>query len=235
MKIETYALPREVGVLKGKNAVVLDVLRATTNIVLALNNGAKRVIPVAEVEEAYGYRQKNSEILLGGERNRVLIPGFDLANSPLEYNTDVVLGKTIVMTTTNGTTALKKAAGADRVFVGSLLNMVSVSEKLQSEAKDLVIICSGTEGKISLEDSLAAGYLISLLKTSLDYKLDDFSIMVSDLYDFYSADLEGGLCCSENGRSLISLGRKEDIYWAARLNYCSLVPEMRAGIIISGR
>lgn len=235
MKIETYALPGEVRELKGKNAVVLDVLRATTNIVLALNNGAKRVIPVAEVEEAYEYRQREAEVILGGERNRVLIPGFDLANSPLEYTAAAVAGKTIVMTTTNGTVALKKAAGADRVLVGSLINMASLSERVQSEAKDLVIICSGTKGKISLEDSLAAGYLISLLRTSSDYELDDFGIMACNLYDFYSPHLERALCCSENGRSLLSLGKKEDIHWAARLNYCSLVPEMKDGIIISGR
>ena len=92
MKIETYALPGEAGELKGKNAVVLDVLRATTNIVLALNNGAKGVIPVAEVEEAYEYRQRDAEVILGGERNRVLIPGFDLANSPSEYTAAAVAG-----------------------------------------------------------------------------------------------------------------------------------------------
>src|SRR5690606_33026791 len=126
MNITVYATYNSVqeNKIKGKLAVVVDVLRATSTIITSLNNGCKEVIPVVEIEEAMELSKncEKDEYLLAGERDALKIEGFDLSNSPSEYIRDVVEDKTIIFTTTNGTKAIRKAAGADEVILGALIN-----------------------------------------------------------------------------------------------------------------
>lgn len=146
-------------------AVVFDVLRATTTITTALANGCQRIIPVAQVEQARELAAKHPTALLGGERGAVKLPGFALGNSPLEYTSQRVAGKNIILTTTNGTGAIVQAARqAPVVLIGCLLNARAVAKRLV-HYNQVLLLCAGTRGQFSLEDSLAAGWVIKELLT----------------------------------------------------------------------
>jgi len=229
MLLETFSLPNLVNSedLTRKTVIVLDILRATTNIVSALANGCKEIIPTITVEEALDSAKKfsPSTVLLGGERKRLRIEGFDLGNSPWEYSQDFVQDKTIVFTTTNGTKAIRKANSASWVLIGSFLNASAVADHSLSLGKDIVILCSGTVSRFSLEDSVAAGYIINYLaqkEKGLD--LDDLSIALKELYLSYANRLSEALSISQNGKALVELGKSEDIQAAVQLNTCSVVP-----------
>lgn len=144
-------------------AVVLDVLRATTTITTALAKGCRQVIPVAQVEEAVKLAAQDTTALLCGERGAVKLPGFTLGNSPLEYTRKRVAGQKIILTTTNGTGAIQQAARqAPVVLIGSLLNARAVARRL-ADYSNVLLLCAGTKGQFSLEDTLAAGWVIKEL------------------------------------------------------------------------
>ncbi len=146
-------------------AVVLDILRATSTIVTALGNGCRYVIPTAEVEEARALAADNPELLLGGERSALKLPGFHFGNSPLEYTPEAVSGRGLVLTTTNGTGAIKAAAEkAPQVLIGSLLNARATARQLLTK-ENILLVCAGTNGQFSLDDVLAAGFIIKELLT----------------------------------------------------------------------
>jgi 2-phosphosulfolactate phosphatase len=176
MKIEAILSPAELPALAGRDlrntaCVVFDVLRATSTFVTALHNGAKAVIPVAEISEALAIRQKQPGVLLGGERDSVKIRAdqtgggdFDLGNSPREYTPEKVRGKTVVSTTTNGTRALRACAGAQTVLAASFLNLTVTAQFIrQLQLVELLLMCAGTRENMADEDVLAAGALCELL------------------------------------------------------------------------
>src|SRR3954469_23840669 len=147
------------GALSGGVAVVVDVLRATTMMVHALSAGCVAVIPCGEVDEArdVAARYPKGEALLAGERQGVAIPGFDLGNSPGSCTPEVCRGKTLVMTTTNGTRAILACLDAERIIIGSFPNFAATAQILHSDERRVHIVCAGTDGQISYEDSLLAG------------------------------------------------------------------------------
>jgi 2-phosphosulfolactate phosphatase len=159
------------GSLRGGVAVVVDVLRATTVMVHALAAGCESVIPCAEIEEAQAAaaRLPEGSALLAGERQGLPIPGFDMGNSPGEFTPEACQGKTLVITTTNGTRAILACLEAERVYIASFANLRATSDEIavQFLKKDhglpVHIVCAGTEGFISLEDSLLAGALTSAI------------------------------------------------------------------------
>lgn len=236
MIVETFSVASQVdpNYLQGKNVVILDILRATTNIVYALANGCQEIIPFRTVEEALclaGSLPKGT-YLLGGERKREKIEGFDLGNSPKEYSPLIVKDKILIFTTTNGTTAINQAALAENILIASFLNISSVAKYLLSLEGNIVILCAGTGGRFSLEDSLAAGLLLNLLlKGRTDLSFDDLSLALLDLYHIYKDNIEQVLSFSENGKSLIAMGKEEDIRAAALIDTHFLVPIVREGII----
>ena len=137
----------------GSVGVVIDILRASTTIVHALAQGARQVIPCLTVEEAEAVAGRLPERpLLGGERHARLIPGFDLDNSPLKYTRDVVAGRTIVFTTTNGTKALQQCSAADEALVGAFVNRRALVERLRTESRPVHLICAGTDGYLTADD-----------------------------------------------------------------------------------
>ncbi|RYD06277.1 hypothetical protein N752_05135 [Desulforamulus aquiferis] len=141
---------------------MFDILRASSTISTALANGCKEVIPVIDVEDAFALARQLPEgsFILGGERGAIKVTGFHLGNSPLEYTASVVKDKTVIISTTNGTKAIRYAAGENgRVFIGSLLNCSSVAKALADLSKDIVLVCAGTRGKFSLEDTLLPALL----------------------------------------------------------------------------
>jgi 2-phosphosulfolactate phosphatase len=176
MKIEVILTPAELPVLARRDlrdavCVVFDVLRATSTFVTALQNGAKAIVPVSEIAEALAWRQKQPDVLLGGERDGVKIRAaqtggvdFNLGNSPREYTPEKVRGKTIVSTTTNGTRALRACAGAQTVLSASFLNLTATVDFIKKlRPTQVVPVCAGTHENPALEDVLAAGALCEML------------------------------------------------------------------------
>ena len=160
--------------LAGRTAVVIDVLRATSVMVTALCHGARRILPVVDVDQAEALaRGRMPRPLLGGERGGVTRPGYALSNSPAEYPADRVAGREIVISTTNGTRAIDLAAGADKLFLACYGNVSAVAEALLARGQDVVILCAGTAGRFSLDDILCAGALIDALAARGAISLED--------------------------------------------------------------
>lgn len=208
---------------EGKEVVVIDAFRATSVIVEGLYNGAKSVIPVESVEEALALKAANPAIILGGERDGVLIDGFDIDNSPLNYTSDRVKGSEVVLTTTNGTRALKGVAGASAVYLGSFLNASAVARKV-SNAKRLVLVCSGSENTVSLEDSVCAGAIIYSLESQVSIKWTDTAYMLKSLFSDNRDNLGEFISEGEHYRELVAHGFEKDVKFCLQLNKHAVVP-----------
>ena len=177
MEIRTVLTPAEIATLprrdlRGAVCVVFDVLRATSTLLAALANGARRVFPVLTPEEAFALRRNRlSDALLGGERGGERLDGFDLGNSPREYTPDVVSGRDLITTTTNGTVALRACAGADTLLAAGLINVDATARWLgarQPVVGTLLLVCAGTGEGFAFEDGLAAGALARRLAHTMD-------------------------------------------------------------------
>ncbi|MEZ6118570.1 MAG: 2-phosphosulfolactate phosphatase [Pirellulaceae bacterium] len=220
--------------LAGRTVVVIDVLRATTTICTALGNGAAKIIPCLEVEEtmnlAANARQLGKAVLLGGERNGLPLPGFDLGNSPTEYERTVVLGKTIYFSTSNGTKAMMGCVGADQILMAGFVNISAVVQRLMNHL-DVNIVCAGTHGLISREDVLLAGAIAWRLSVCHDHiECNDSARLAIDAWrsiagDQISADsLAGELRFSHGGANLVRIGHESDLMLAADLDRWNFVP-----------
>lgn len=217
-------------------AVVVDVLRASTMIVHALVAGCSEVIPCAEVDEARALAKglPTGSAILAGERHGLPIDGFDLGNSPGACTPETCRGKTMIITTTNGTQAILACLEADLVLVGSFVNFAATSQRLLHEAKPIHLVCAGTEGRISYEDTLLAGAFAKHFK-DLDHPMgNDEAEIASGLWArVEDAIWSGGgklaradvpapliryLSRGRGGRRVLELGLGDDIADAARLN-----------------
>ncbi len=214
--------------LAGGVAVVVDVLRATTTMIHALAVGCCAVRPCAEVEEARRLAGSlpAGKAILGGERDGKPLPGFDLGNSPQEYTSAVCRGRTLVLTTTNGTRALLHAASAQRVLVAAFVNFSAVCEQLHAEPRPIHIVCAGHAGGVALEDTLLAGALVDCLHDRIA-RMNDGARLAWDCFEHHGKVLEGALAVGEGGVGLSALGYDDDIRAAARVDVFALVPELR--------
>jgi 2-phosphosulfolactate phosphatase len=218
------------GALAGGVAVVMDVLRATTTIIHALAAGATAVVPCGEVEEA---RERAAtfgavgKVVLGGERGGKPIPGFDLGNSPKEYTAAACKNATVVLTTTNGTRALLRAVEAERVLVAAFVNFSAVCEQLRADARPVHIVCAGTDGEVSLEDTLLAGAFVDFLCEAGEVRLNDAARMAWDAFENHGRVLPGALEVGAGGENLRSLGYDADIRDAAQVDRFAIAPELR--------
>lgn len=210
--------------LRGTTVVVIDVLRATSTIVAALMAGAREIIPAQATDEAVAiaHRLGTDRTLLCGEQGSLKVPGFHLGNSPAEYTPEAVHGKTIVLTTTNGAPALVKARGAERTFCASLLNARATASLLaELDPPAVALLCSGTHGGFSLEDSLAAGAIVAELQRLLPperLQMTDSARAAAILFDGLRHDLYGALATGDHGNTLAGLGLEDDLRFCARLN-----------------
>src|SRR5262249_2588806 len=154
--------------LEGWAAMVVDVLRATTTVVAACAAGCGRVVPVADPGAARerAHLFPPDEILLAGEQGGEPIAGFDLGNSPLEFTADRVRGKTILLTTTNGTAAMLTAASASVAAVAALTNVSASARWALDAGRDVVVLCSGDDGAFSIEDTVCAGLVVARLSAT---------------------------------------------------------------------
>jgi 2-phosphosulfolactate phosphatase len=217
------------GQLAGSVAVVVDVLRASTSIVHALAAGCKCVRPCAAVEEARALagEMRVGRALLAGERDGLPLPGFDLGNSPAQFSPEVCRGNVLVLTTTNGTRALLRAAEAERVMVAAFVNFSAVCEQLRQEARPTHIVCAGSAGEVTLEDTLLAGALVDFLCEECEVGLNDSARLAWDCFENHAAMLGEALELSQGGAILRRLGYDDDIRAAARVDRFALVPELR--------
>jgi 2-phosphosulfolactate phosphatase len=211
--------------VQGRTAFVIDILRATTSICAALHHGAKALIPVASTEEALRLAQTigSTDVLLAGEKNCLRIPGFQLGNSPLEMTEPAVRGKTVIVTTTNGTKAMLACQGAAAVYGTCAGNLSASAEKAREtlERDDRVlIVCAGRDGAFSLDDAYCAGRLAAAALGDHRSRrgLNDAAIASLDLVRRYGDDWQRPLRYSRAGRELIKLGFRDDVLDAARLD-----------------
>jgi len=210
--------------------VVIDVLRASTSIAVALASGARAIIPLDSPDEVVT-RSKNfdrSEVRLAGERRMVAIPGFDLGNSPGQFTPEAVEGKTVLMTTTNGTSAIMAAQGARDVVVGSYVNFSVVSSMVRAALRggtDIAIICAGRDKQFALEDAGCAGrYVRHVAKRLNGVDLDDAARACSMLDRQYGDNLVKLFAASEHGRALAAAGFSADLELCAAVDSYPVVP-----------
>jgi 2-phosphosulfolactate phosphatase len=221
--------------LAGKVAVAIDVLRATSTIITALENGADTVVPVLTPEEAFQVQRDNPnrQFVLGGERHSVVIPGFHLGNSPMEYTPSRVGGRPVLFTTTNGTRAIRRAAGASTVLIAALLNAPAVAAELRSLGRDVAICCAGTHDQFSLEDVVCAGAIIAFLaEAGLHLELNDLGHVAREIFRRYDGRLSDLLQTCEHGQNLLTLGLQEDLRFCAQLGTTTVVPRFVSGQVV---
>jgi 2-phosphosulfolactate phosphatase len=203
--------------------VVIDIFRATSSICYGIDNGATAIIPVAQVEECAAYREKNPDYLLAAERDGKVVDGFDFGNSPFSYTKEKVAGKTVVLTTTNGTHALHMSIAAKRIVIGSFLNLTAICNWLKQQNDNILLVCAGWKNNFNLEDTLFAGAVAEQLK-GLDYKWDDAAIAANDMYQLAKNDLNLYLKKSSHGERMKQLGILEDIDFCLHVDICTAIP-----------
>jgi 2-phosphosulfolactate phosphatase len=217
------------GSLAGGVAVVIDVLRATTTIVHALAAGCVAVVPCCEIDEARRQAKAltGTKVILGGERGGAKLAGFDKGNSPREYTRSACQGATLVMTTSNGTRALLRAAEAERVLVAAFVNYSAVCQELGSDGPPVHIVCAGGDGEPCLEDTLLAGAFVDYLCEAGEVTLNDSARLAWDSFENHGRILDGALMVGRHGERLRELGYEADIHLAAVVDQFTLVPELR--------
>jgi 2-phosphosulfolactate phosphatase len=226
VKVDVAFTPAEVrGGTGGRTVVVVDVLRATSTIIHALAGGARSILPVAGVEEAARKAEAlgRDSAMLCGERDTQPISGFELGNSPLEFTAERIGGRTLVMTTTNGTAALLAATGAERCYVGAMLNVAAVAARLREEGGDALLLCAGREGAFAAEDALCAGRILRLLRAA-GARLTGNDAAAAAWRLARTTAVSRVLERSAAGRRLKELDRGEDIAFCARADVYTVVP-----------
>ncbi len=237
MRIDLYFTPQDVDemALRERTVVVIDVLRASSSIITALSNGAREVIPVATVEGAVKIAANLAAdvVLLAGERNAKMVPGFHLGNSPLEYTAERVRGKVIVFSSTNGATALSKAKMAQELAVCAFVNMAAVTKFLTERTRDFTIICSGTNGRFSLEDAVCAGMLIDAVSAGSRVKpdLSDSALAARTLFITLGSKPARVLRQGEHGKLLLEMGFEDDLAYCAVLNSVPVLPLLEDNVL----
>lgn len=222
MKIDVAFTPSGVTPAgKGRLCVVVDILRASSSMVTALENGSSGIYPVMETVEALSLTN-GTDVLACGERNGVRLPGFHLGNSPREFTKQAVSGRYLAMSTTNGTAAIRAAMAFHRIFVGCFFNAPAISSFLAESGQDVTIVCAGREGVFSIEDALCAGMIASRLSGDMS----DTASACRAMFEALQNDLERILAESQHGRFLREIGFAEDIPFCARLGTTTLIPEV---------
>lgn len=232
-KIEVCLTPALLDLYAIENSivVVIDILRATSSITYGIENGAEAIIPVMNVEDCLAYADKG--YLLAAERNGEVVEGYDFGNSPFSYTAQKVAGKTIVLTTTNGTKAMHLAQErAYQVIVGSFLNLSAVCEYLKKENKDVLLLCAGWKDNFNLEDTLFAGAVVEQLQEDFTVG-DDSSVAALDMYQLAKRDLRGYLQKSSHNHRLIKLNIEEDVRFCLKIDVCQAIPVLQGEMLVA--
>lgn len=219
--------------LRGKVAVVVDILRATSSMVTALAAGVTHIVPVAELVECRAFAPQG--YLTAAERDGVQADGVDLGNSPFGYldGNVAVRGRAVAITTTNGTRALHLSLAADTVLLGAFLNLEAVADFLRKQQKDVLVVCAGWKGQFNLEDTLYGGALAERLAPAFDSRHSDAALAALHLWERAKPDLAGYLLQSAHVRRLNSLEVNQDMEFCIRLDEYDLVPIWQDGRIVA--
>jgi 2-phosphosulfolactate phosphatase len=231
--LQIHFLPQLVdsAALSGKTVVVIDILRATTTIYHALAAHAHCVVPFLTIQGAFqAAKLCTTTSILGGERDGVRIAGFQLGNSPSEYNANTVAHKTVLFTTTNGTRAMKHCASAKHVFLGAFNALEALCKQLLNH-HDIAIVCAGTDGHITQEDVLFAGAVAHNLQQTAAYHWNDEAHIAATAWRaivtsaFPVAALQAAFQVSRGGKNLLDLGHDRDLVTAGELDTFNFVAE----------
>ena len=213
MRIDVAFTPAEAG--PAYVAVVVDVMRATSTIAQALASGYRRVLCCAEIDEARALREQlGDEAVVGGERDAILIEGFDLGASPRDYLEP--RAETAILTTTNGTrTTLAAAENAAHVLLGSLLNLDAVAAAARESGEDITVVCAGYRSSFAIDDAYCAGRIVSLLEG----ERTDAAVASAAIARAYPTAWEG-----VNARTYGPPGLEDDLRWCTQENTLTVVP-----------
>jgi len=214
--------------LSDKIVVVTDILRATSCMVTALAHGVARIRPVRSVEECRDWQAKG--FLAAAERDGQQVAGFGLANSPFSYQNPALQGKEIVVSTTNGTQAIKSATEAAEVLIGAFLNLQSIADYLLAQQRDVLLLCSAWKNRPSLEDSLFAGALVAALQPAYQVQ-DDAALMSARLYQEAAPKLLATVQQGSHVQRLYKLGIEADIAFCLQHNVYEVLPALRGDCI----
>ena len=210
--------------LEGKAVVAVDILRATSTMVTAFAHGATDIFPVMELEKCRAFAEQGC--LTAAERNGIKAEDFDLGNSPFSYMNGVVQDRSVAITTTNGTRAIRMSEAAEEVVIGSFLNLQSVADHLTELQLDVVVVCAGWKGKFNLEDTLFAGALAECLQQDFTFE-NDATLAALHLYQAGKSDLFAFLKESSHVRRLQNLNIHEDIRYCLQQNIYDVLPVWR--------
>lgn len=224
--IDVCLTPEQIGHfdLKDKIVVVTDILRATSCMVTAMAHEVQAIIPVATLEECQQLQFKG--YLGAAERGGEQVEGFELGNSPFQYMNPDLKGKTIAVTTTNGTQAISKSGDAGQIVIGAFLNINAVARYIALTGKDVVIHCAGWKGLFNLEDTTFAGALLGKLSATHESESDS-ALMAQMLYDQGKNDLVGFIQKSSHAKRLSGFNIDKDIEFCMSMNKYNVVPRLR--------
>ncbi len=226
LSLSTVLTPRLLDLYDVNNSVVviIDVFRATSTIATALYNGATKVIPVDSVEQCKAIGKK-LDAITAGERDGKIIPGLQYGNSPAEYYRGFIEGKTLVLTTTNGTKLLHMALanGASEVVTGSFPNLSAVCNYLLSANKNVILGCSGWKDRFNLEDTLFAGAVVHRLKEHFTIHCDS-SLMAENMYSLHKEHLYEFIQKTSHWHRLASYGLEKDLQFCVTEDIANVLP-----------
>jgi len=237
MRLDVLLLPREVSVRPCPElyAVLIDVLRASTSIIVAFRSGCRSIIPVAGVDEAERARASLPEAILAGEQGGLRVPSFGLGNSPREFTREAVAGRDVILTTSNGTKALRAVGGGRTVAIGAFQNRSTVADWLVGRGADGLIVCSGCEGGFSFEDAVCAGAILERAgSVATRLELGDGARACLALWERFGSDVPRLLRQTFWGERLLALGFGPDLEVCGQVDVTHLVPRMEAGRITLG-
>lgn len=225
--------------LKDKNVIILDVLRATTTMTIALANGAKEIIPTENIATAVRVAKGSRNSLLCGERNGKIVDGFNLGNSPLEYTPEVVKDKSLVFSTTNGTLAIIKSKFAKNCLLCSFINISAIVDYVNQINEDFIIICSGKLNDFCLEDAVCAGVLLNKLNVGRNLEMRDAEIaavnLCNDLAMILNIPSQDKILklfhLSEHGKYLASIGFEKDLEMSSIIDSYRYIPIFKNSVI----
>lgn len=210
-------------VLKEKIVVVVDIFRATSCIVTGLASGVESIRPVSELEETKILGTKG--YLMAGERGGIKVDGFDIGNSPFEYQSELVKGKKVAISTTNGSQAILKSRAAKQIIIGSFLNLEALTQYLLALPESIVIHCAGWKGHPNLEDTLFAGALIDECAEEITLS-GDAALLAHQVYISSHENLVGMALKSAHAHRLKGFGIEEDLAFCMEENKYDVVPKL---------
>jgi 2-phosphosulfolactate phosphatase len=242
-KVEVYitqSLIKDDLTLKGKNVVIIDVLRSTSTMIVALANGAKEIIPAETVSVAARIARGSNNSLLCGERGGKIIEGFNLGNSPLEYKEEIIKDRSLIFSTTNGTLSILRAKLSKSCVLASFLNLSKVIDYIINLKEDVTLVCSGKLNNFCIEDAVCAGIIINKLienKVNIEISDPEFAVLkLGKILALNSGNISSDkildmLKISEHGKYLKSVGFEDDLIFCSKVDTYPYIPLYIKGAI----